>query len=284
MQKCWICNLNEANSGEHKIKASDIRKRMGDKRFDGFFKIVGEDFITINNSKHKSLKFPKIICKDCNNRITGQADDSYDDFVSYIINNSDEVISEMRIDFNEIYGEDWRKGKTDLYRYLVKHAGCKTFSDKGEKSIDLTELSSFILGKESIKNFYVFFQINEIIRDFSLMLKEEQIKILTPLLANGTTIKFGFQSNTIYAGSIMNSFLRMDWIVTDKIFDIKQINFNDQYENIELLDFDFYPIPFKDVKDNIEAIEYLTFGKFNKSDETELINYYIQKFEGIYRI
>jgi hypothetical protein len=282
MQKCWICNLNEANSGEHKIKASDIRKLMGDKKFDGFFKIEGEDFITINNSKHKSLKFPKIICDDCNNRLTGQPDASYDDFVSYIMNNYDGLISEMKIDFKEIYGENWRMRKIDLYRYFVKHGGCKTFSDQGEKSIDLTELSSFILGKESIKNFYVFFQVNEIIRNFSFMSETEKINKLNPLLANGATTKFGFQNNTIFAGSIIHSFLRIDWLITDKIFDIKQIDFNKQYETIELLDFDFYPTPFGEVKDNIEAIEYLMFGKFNKINHTELTNYYIEKFEEIH--
>jgi hypothetical protein len=283
MQKCWICNLNEANSGEHKIKASDIRKLMGDKKFDGFFKIEGEDFITINNSKHKSLKFPKVICDDCNNRITGQSDNSYDDFISYVTNNYDDLVADMKIDFKKIYGENWQKRKADLYRYLAKHAGCKTFSDHGEKYIDLSELSSFILGKESIKNFHVFFQLNEVIRFFSFATETERIENINPLLANGATIKFGFQNNNIFAGTIINSFLRINWLVTDRIFDIKQIDFNDEFENIELLGFDFYPTPFGDFKENIEAIQYLMFGKFNESNHTELTNYFIEKFEEIHK-
>ena len=29
MAKCWICQINEANSGEHKFKASDIKRNFG---------------------------------------------------------------------------------------------------------------------------------------------------------------------------------------------------------------------------------------------------------------
>lgn len=282
MQKCWICNINDANSGEHKIKASEIRKLMRSNKFDGFYKSGDNEPVTINTSKHKTLKFPKIICDDCNNYKTAQADNSYNDFVSYIGDNYESLVSTRKIDFKEIYGNNWRKRKIDLYRYLAKHAGCKTFSGQGDKNIDLSELSSFIQGKELIRNFYVFFQLNSVIGLFTLMTVNTDIENFKPILANGATIYFGFNNNSIWSGSIIHSFLKIHWIITDKIYSIKHIDFDNAYENLEILDFDFYPTPFTSMRNNMESIEYLIFGKFNEENRNELREYYKEKFEEIY--
>lgn len=41
--KCWICQINEANSEKHKFKASDIRRQFG-KSF------AAKDVITVSAS------------------------------------------------------------------------------------------------------------------------------------------------------------------------------------------------------------------------------------------
>ncbi len=127
VQKCWICNKNVANSGEHKIKAAEIRKLMGNKRFDGFYKGEENKLITIENSKDKNLKFPKVICDECNNNKTAQSDKAYTDFVSFITDNYDSLHAQRKIDFKEIYGENWSKRKIELYRYFAKHFLMKEF-------------------------------------------------------------------------------------------------------------------------------------------------------------
>lgn len=274
MQKCWICNHNNANSEEHKIKASEIRRLMGNKNFDGFYKTNDNEPITINNSKHKSLKFPKIICDDCNNRKTAQADSSYKDFVVYIENHYDDLLSKKNIDFKEIYGKEWHTQKINIYRYFAKHAGCKTFFDNGENNFDLSELAYFILGNDIIRNFYVFFELNTIIGFFSQMTEYTKVENINPLLGNGATVLFKINGINIYAGVIIHSFLRINWIITEKLLDIKQTNFNDNYEDLELIDWDFYPTRFSSMKTNMESIEYLIFGKLNSSNTKELKEHY----------
>lgn len=90
--KCWIRG-NVADSEEHRIKASDLRRYLG-KNFDAFYK--SDEFIFEGKAsyKNKLLKFPKIICQNCNNNVTKDADVSYDEFIKYIGGNFNNLIND----------------------------------------------------------------------------------------------------------------------------------------------------------------------------------------------
>ncbi|MDR2948830.1 MAG: hypothetical protein LBV71_06440 [Prevotella sp.] len=281
MQKCWICNENQANSGEHKIKASEIRKLMKGKKFNGFY--INESGLTsINTSKDRVLKFPQIICDFCNNELTKPADDAYNEFLSYVLNSYDEIAASSKIDFMNIYGTKWKQKKIDFYKYIAKHAGCKSHDDKGCRLIDVSSLSSFIKGENYIQNFQIFFQINSIIHfanDVTDLLKADRF---ADLLGNGATIPLYFKDKIIMFGSIIHSFLRIEWIIADEII---PINFDSRYENVEILDFNFYPNPFSNYyrdNDNLEVLEYLLFGKFKDCSIEDSRDYCLNKFRRIY--
>lgn len=93
--KCWICQNNDANSEEHKFKASDIRRQFG-KSFDAIY-YDGENLHSFNSPKDKLIKFPKVICIDCNNNQTRNADIAYTEFFenSDLINNIVETTSQL---------------------------------------------------------------------------------------------------------------------------------------------------------------------------------------------
>lgn len=282
IKKCWICHNNQANSKEHKIKASEIRRIMKGKNFDGVY-INDEASINISTSKDKILKFPSIICEFCNNEVTQLADDAYNKFISFVLNNYDDVSVSGKIDFFKIYGVDWKQGKLNFYRYIAKHAGCKAHDDKGENNlIDINNLSSFILGDDFVYNFQIFFQVNSIINlcnDASDLLKTDRF---TDLIGNGPTHPFYFNSNTILYGTILQSFLRIEWIIADNIV---PIDFDSRYEDIEVLDINYYPNFFSNYyndESNIEVLGYLLFGKFKDCTKEELTEYFFQKFKTIY--
>jgi hypothetical protein len=87
MKNCWICG-NVADSEEHKFKASDL-KRFHGKKMDAYY--VSGEAIKIDSYKDKVLKFPKVICINCNNTLTGPHDDAYDKFVDFCFRNSSEI-------------------------------------------------------------------------------------------------------------------------------------------------------------------------------------------------
>lgn len=274
--KCWICG-NIADSEEHKIKASDLRRYLG-KNFDAFYKSDESIFEGKTSYKNRLFKFPKIICQNCNNNVTKDADVSYDEFAKYIDRNFNSLINDRHIDFCKIYGEGWISQKQDLYRYFAKHAGCKIYSGDGGKTINLSELSAFILGNDTMVNFHITFQINEIINLFSNMLRIANIDGLTSL-GNGATIYFKDDNNTIFCGSIINSFLRVEWIFTDENHNIKKVDFDNQYETFELLSFDnYYPYSFSEHRTNEEAIEYLIFGGYGNDNIENLIEHFKKQY------
>ncbi|MBK9271279.1 MAG: hypothetical protein IPM48_06750 [Saprospiraceae bacterium] len=77
-KKCWLCG-EIANSEEHKFKASILKRHFG-KNYskNKHTYISGKEEKTIDSYKSKELKFPPIICEDCNNNKTRSADVSYD--------------------------------------------------------------------------------------------------------------------------------------------------------------------------------------------------------------
>ena len=80
---CWICN-NEANSGEHKFKASDI-KRFHGKTFNEpmIIKLDGKDF-PLQGPNSSLAKYTQRICQVCNNNLTSSHDKAYDAFIKGI--------------------------------------------------------------------------------------------------------------------------------------------------------------------------------------------------------
>ncbi|MEQ8574866.1 MAG: hypothetical protein RIB63_12430, partial [Fulvivirga sp.] len=132
--KCWICNKNEANSREHKFKASILKKTYG-KKYDKDEMLYGntDSIYEIESFKSDFLKFPKVICSECNNELTKSHDDSFDIFINYI-DTSGVDLSKGNIDFEKVYGTNWIQEKRNLYRYFAKLADCKIVIGRDRKS------------------------------------------------------------------------------------------------------------------------------------------------------
>ena len=79
MAKCWICQINEANSGEHKFKASDIKRNFGKRNLNILY--INQEINEIEKFNDDKLKFEKLICISCNNNGTRPHDDAYDIFI-----------------------------------------------------------------------------------------------------------------------------------------------------------------------------------------------------------
>ena len=101
---CWICRKNEANSREHKFKASILKKAYG-KKFENVF---STDNQRVPNNKYndKILKFEKNICNVCNESLTRDSDDAFDLFYEYFNNSYSKIVEEKFFDYKSIFGEN----------------------------------------------------------------------------------------------------------------------------------------------------------------------------------
>ncbi len=70
------------------------------------------------------MKYPRLICRDCNNNKTGDYDRAYDLLSDWFMTQQgNHTIAEM--DFREIFGADHAGGINALRRYCVKSLGCR---------------------------------------------------------------------------------------------------------------------------------------------------------------
>ena len=132
--KCWWCN-QEGNSGEHKFKRTDLVAEFGETFKDSEDYPVlmkNEKQIKLQSSKSKYVKFPKILCDNCNNNRSQDFDLSYSLIINSLIKDHLFYEKQEHIDFKTIFGEKWKKGKLDFYSYFVKHFCCRLAKNKIE--------------------------------------------------------------------------------------------------------------------------------------------------------
>jgi hypothetical protein len=77
---CWICNRDEANSGEHKTKRSDLAAVLGSPTQDRplYFHDIERRNKPVKSLDAKILKAPIRICHDCNTARTPPHDRAWE--------------------------------------------------------------------------------------------------------------------------------------------------------------------------------------------------------------
>lgn len=93
----------------------------------------------IQGVNSKKLKY-FVLCDACNNSNTQPFDLAFDKFREYAMNNSESIIKKRFINFYDIYGEDFPKEQTNLFKYFVKVFGCDLSDNGFEVPSDLIDL------------------------------------------------------------------------------------------------------------------------------------------------
>lgn len=257
MRKCWIC-WNDADSKEHKFKASDLKRIYG-KKMDAFY--IKDELTPIKSYKERILKFPEVICTYCNVTLTRPHDDAYDVFINYCIQNFEKLATDKEIDFKDIYGQNWIESKTNLYRYFAKHAGCKIVT--GSLPYDVRELAEFILGKKYSDSFILSFQIKHIFKFLAEIFEREKMEFRH--LLNGSVLHFGYSDDLNFGGWLSNHWITTYWVSSNSLPDYKTIDFKKRKEPISYKNLDRYnENEFTDFKELVIHYEYLDLETFDK--------------------
>ncbi len=119
-ENCWICDKEEATTGEHAIMKAAYEKILG-KIGDGnkaFFSYVdGKKNIPIGSFKNDRLKFEKSICPTCNGSLTQPYDNEFISLIEKLLQSKRFIISRNRLALNSF-------NKTNLALYFIKIFGC----------------------------------------------------------------------------------------------------------------------------------------------------------------
>ena len=255
---CWICRKNEANSREHKFKASILKKAYG-KKFENVF---STDNQRVPNNKYndKILKFEKNICNVCNESLTRDSDDAFDLFYEYFNNSYSKIVEEKFFDYKSIFGENWSEQKINFYRFIAKHAGCKIIDSNYNR---IEDLADFVYKKEYCNNFFVAFQIKPFIKYYSDYYNNQNRGKKYVHLFNSETYYYKTNNEFIsFAGWTTIKNLSIIWIYSNEIVPEKCMNFGLNKEEILTKTSIEYENFYSIMNDRVESLlHFLEFGK-----------------------
>ena len=121
--RCWWCGA-VADSREHRVKASQLRKMFKTADHLVLSGAVGSRGTRINGVGSKAVLFPKVLCATCNNASSKPFDEAYDHFVQKVQDDPEYFRARSEFNMSEIFPND-PDGGVKLARYYVKNISCR---------------------------------------------------------------------------------------------------------------------------------------------------------------
>jgi len=154
--KCWICG-NNGDSGEHLVKASDIRN---------YFGVISESnpIYTHNGYKRnrpicsvksKRLKSKGLICKDCNNSRTQRHDMAWESLSNYLIYKYPTNNPIKRINLSKVFPGNSKNQLLNVHLFFAKLFGCRIAEHN--INIDISLFSNAILNNVALDELFLMF-------------------------------------------------------------------------------------------------------------------------------
>lgn len=122
--KCWICGA-EANSGEHRVKASDLRSIFGHVRQERpvFYHTAARRNLPVKGINAGILKSVARICERCNNDRTQDHDRAWEHLSKYLRAQSP-LIPGDPINLLRVFPGRIRASMLNVHLFFVKIFGC----------------------------------------------------------------------------------------------------------------------------------------------------------------
>lgn len=124
--KCWICNA-DANSGEHIVKASDLRSVFGlvNQQKPLYFHTEERRNTLVKGVKTNILKSGAKICTQCNTSRTQPYDRAWEKFSKYLRSRPMPVRAGQRIRLQKVLPGAVKRSMLAVHLYFVKALGCQ---------------------------------------------------------------------------------------------------------------------------------------------------------------
>jgi len=145
---CWICNRNEANSGEHKTKRTDLLAVLGKPTQEApfYYHDMERPNRLVKSLDAKILKAPIRICAECNTTRTQPHDRAWERMSERLRARRLKVGEWMRA--NRIFPYDTRREMMNVHLFFLKLFGCMLCEAKAngyDLPIDIAPFSQAIM-------------------------------------------------------------------------------------------------------------------------------------------
>ena len=151
---CWICG-SPATSGEHIIKASDLRMVFGHvSQSEPLFLSNG----TARNQRipgirSDKLKYSTLLCAPCNNERTQGHDRAWERLLAYLLNRKPAIKAGDIIKLEKVFPGRSRSSMLAVHLFFAKHFGC--LIEEHKVPIDLAQFARCILTNTPHPNLFV---------------------------------------------------------------------------------------------------------------------------------
>lgn len=152
--ECWICGA-DADSGEHLVKASDVRSVFGvvSQKKPLFFHTEEKRNQLIKGVKVSSLKSSAKICAKCNNQRTQPHDRAWEKLSLYLRLREPPFRVGDRVRLHKVFPGSVRDSVLGVHLYFVKIFGCQIAEH--EIPIDIELFSEALLNGKPHPNIYL---------------------------------------------------------------------------------------------------------------------------------
>ncbi len=142
---CWICRTRPADSGDHRLKASDLRAGAPglSQAAPVFLQRGRATNDRIGSAKADKLKYPKSICRDCNSTLTQPYDLAWETLSAYMQANWPVLVKRGSFDLSKAFPGGTRAAALNVHLFFVKLLGCKLH--EGSAPVDLAPFSQALL-------------------------------------------------------------------------------------------------------------------------------------------
>jgi hypothetical protein len=158
-EKCWICGVNDANSGEHVIKKSDLRNVMGKptQAAPFYFYKPGREPKHVGSLDADVLKSSAPMCEHCNTTRTQPHDRAWETMSSWLSKQSKPLRKGQFIRANKIFEQDVRQKLRGVHLFFVKTLGCLIVEAGEQAPIDIAPFSKAIMKEKMHQEVYLQF-------------------------------------------------------------------------------------------------------------------------------
>jgi hypothetical protein len=145
---CWICREHPADTGEHRVKASDVRAAapaISQNRPVYVQKNFQPTNVKVGSAKSKVLTFSESICRYCNHTRTQPYDVAWTALSAYLRSHWNIVRRNGRFDLSKPFPGATRSAALGVHLYFLKVFGCKILEDN--IAVDLAPFSKALMGR-----------------------------------------------------------------------------------------------------------------------------------------
>lgn len=146
--KCWICG-NDATSGEHKTKRTDLRLNFSEPTQDRplFYHDAKRQNQLVRSFDSKILKSPSRLCAHCNNARTQPHDRAWEKMSTFLRQCHPPMRPGVIIRANRIFPYDTKRQMLHVHLYFLKLFGCMVV--EGQVPLDITIFANSIMNEKA---------------------------------------------------------------------------------------------------------------------------------------